>query len=157
MLRSLVFIAALAPSVAAAAAPPAQFLSQAIRGNFSEVTLGRIIETRGSSAAVRGFGAMLVHDHSIGLAQAQQIAARLRLRIAPALTPEARAEQVRLRHLGGRAFDREVRRYMVLDHRNDIRDFRAQVRSGDRATIGYAAASIPVMRRHLAMAKALPG
>jgi putative membrane protein len=157
MLRSIVFIAALASSAAAAAAPPAQFLQDAIRGNFSEVTLGRLIQSRGSGAAVRRFGGVLVHDHSIGLAQAQQIAARLRLRIAPTLTPEARAEQVRLRHLGGRAFDREVRRYMVLDHRNDIREFRAQVRSGDRATIGYAAASIPVMRRHLAYAKALPG
>jgi putative membrane protein len=157
MLRSIILVAALTLPAAVSAAPPVQFLSQAIRGNFSEVTLGRMIESRGSSAAVRRFGAMLVHDHSIGVAQAQQIAARLRLRIAPALTPEARAEQVRLRHLGGRAFDREVRRYMVLDHRNDIREFRAQVRSGDRATIGYAAASIPVMRRHLAMAKALPG
>lgn len=140
---------------AALAAPPAQFLRQAIRGNFSEVTLGHMIQNRGSSAQVRHFGSILVSDHSKGLAQAQQIAARLHLRIPATLTPEARAEQWKLRRLGGRAFDREVRRYMINDHLKDISEFRAQARSGDRATSGYAAATIPVMQRHLSMARSI--
>jgi len=106
---------------------------------------------------VRQFGGMLVRDHSKGLAQAQAIAARLHLRIPAVLTPEAARELPLLRHLRGRAFDREVRRYMINDHVKDIGAFRAQVRSGDRATSGYAAATIPVMQRHLAMARSLRG
>jgi putative membrane protein len=157
MIRKLPFIAVLASSSAALAAPPAVFLHQAIMGNFSEVTLGRMIENRGATAQVRQFGAMLVRDHSNGLAQAQRIAARLRLRTLPTLTPEARAETVRLRHLSGRAFDLEVRRYMIEDHRRDISEFKAQARSGDRATAGYAAATVPVMRRHLLAAQAIRG
>lgn len=157
MLRKILFVALLESSTGALAAPPAVFLRQAIMGNFSEVTLGRMIQNRGGTAQVRQFGAMLVRDHSNGLAQAQRIAARLRLRILPSLTPEARAETGRLRHLGGRAFDLEVRRYMIEDHRNDIRDFKAQARSGDRATAGYAAATVPVMRRHLLAAQAIRG
>jgi putative membrane protein len=98
---------------------------------------------------------MLVSDHSKGLAQAQQIAARLHLRIPATLTPEARHEQVVLRNLRGRAFDREVRRYMIRDHRMDIAAFKAQARSGDRATAGYAAATVPVMQKHLSMAEAI--
>jgi predicted outer membrane protein len=62
-----------------------------------------------------------------------------------------------LRGLGGRAFDREVRRYMIGDHREDITEFREQARSGDRATSGYAAATVPVMQRHLAAARAIRG
>lgn len=155
MVRTIIFAAALLSTSAAVAAPAPGFLKTAIRGNFSEVTLGRMIENRGSTAQVRQFGSMLVSDHSKGLAQAQQIAARLHLRIPATLTPEARHEQVVLRNLRGRAFDREVRRYMIRDHRMDIAAFKAQARSGDRATAGYAAATVPVMQKHLSMAEAI--
>ena len=104
---------------------------------------------------MRQFGSMLVSDHSKGLAQAQRIAARLHLRIPATLTPEARAEQSRLRHLSGRAFDLEVRRYMINDHQKDIAEFKEQARSGDRSTSGYAAATVPVMQRHLATARSI--
>lgn len=157
MVRILMFAAILAVSTAASAEPSALFLRDAIRGNFSEVTLGRIVERRGATAQVRQFGAMLVRDHSNGLAQAQRIAGRLHLRIPAVLTPEARTEVARLAHLGGRAFDFEVRRYMIDDHRADIRAFKAQARSGDRATAGYAAATVAVMRRHLIAARAIRG
>lgn len=155
MIRKIVLGALLVSGSVCVAAPAPSFLKTAIRGNFSEVSLGRIIQNRGSTAQVRRFGSMLVTDHSKGLAQAQQIAARLRLRIPTTLTPQARAEQVKLRHLSGRAFDREVRRYMIHDHREDISEFKAQARSGDRATAGYAAATVPVMEKHLSMAEAI--
>jgi len=157
MLRKIIIASTVLLSGTAFAAPPAQFLHKAIQGNYSEVTLGRMIQNRSSNPQVRNFGAMLVRDHGRGLAQAQGIAARLRLRIPVSLTPEARRESVVLRHLNGRAFDREVRRYMVNDHQKDIAEFRAQVHSGDRATSGYAAATIPVMQRHLAMARSIRG
>src|SRR3954451_5030548 len=155
MIRKLAFCATFACASAAAGAPPYAFLTKAIHGNFSEVTLGRMIRNQASSPQVRQFGGMLVSDHSKGLAQAQQIAARLHLRIAATLTPEARAEQARLRHLNGRAFDREVRRYMINDHQKDIAEFKEQARSGDRWTAGYAAATVPVMQRHLATARSI--
>jgi putative membrane protein len=155
MLRKLIVVAACLTSTAALAAPAPVFLTDAIRGNFSEVTLGRIIQNRAASDQVRQFGAMLVSDHGNGLAQAQRIAAGLHLRIPAMLTPEARSERLVLQRLRGRAFDHEVRRYMINDHLNDIAKFRAQARSGDRATAGYAAATVPVMQRHLATARSI--
>jgi putative membrane protein len=157
MLRNILIAAALTVPAAAVAAPPSVFLRDAIQGNYSEVTLGRFIQARGASGQVRSFGAMLVRDHSRGLAQAQAIAARLHLRVPLTVKPEARRELALLRHLNGRAFDREVRRYMIDDHIKDIAQFRAQVRSGDRATSGYAAATIPVMQHHLVTARAIRG
>lgn len=155
MFRKFLFIAAIALPTATLAAPPRAFLKDAIQGNYSETVLGRIIQSRGASAHVRQFGAMLVSDHSKGLSQAQAIADRLHLRIAATLTPEARHEKGVLARLNGRSFDREVRRYMIEDHHKDIAEFQAQARSGDRATSGYAAATVPVMRRHLAMAQSI--
>ena len=155
MTRTFLLAAALLSASAAVAAPPAVFLKDAIRGNFSEVTLGRMIQNRGASSEVRQFGGMLVSDHSKSLAQAQQIASRMHLRIPVMLTPEARHEQVVLRNLRGGAFDREVRRYMIDDHRKDIAKFNAQAHSGDRVTARYAAATVPVMQHHLSMARSL--
>jgi len=155
MLRKILLAAAILVPTSAVAAPPAAFLKDAIQGNFSEVTLGRIIQNRSASAQVRSFGATLVSDHGHGLSQAQAIASRMHLRIPAKLTPEARHEQVVLRRLSGRSFDREVRRYMIEDHQKDIAKFRAQARTGDRATSGYAAATVPVMQRHLATARSI--
>ena len=155
MPRTIFFAAAVLSASAAAAAPPAAFLRQAIQGNYSEVALGRMVQSRGSSPDVRQFGAMLVRDHSKGLAQAQRIASRLDLRIPARLSPEARAEQRKLQRLSGREFDRELRRFSIDEHRKDIAAFRAQAHSGDRATSRYAAASVSVMQHHLAAARAL--
>jgi putative membrane protein len=155
MYRKLLMAAVVVIPAAVPAAPPRAFLHDAIDGNFSEVMLGRQIQTRGSTQHVRNFGAALVRDHSNGLAQAQAIARRMHFSIPAAMTPVARREMTLLRHLNGRAFDREVRRYMINDHMADIAEFRAQVRSGDRATSGYAAATVPVMQRHLAMARSI--
>jgi putative membrane protein len=155
MFRKILTVAiALVPG-SALAAPAPVFLRAAIQGNYSEVTLGRMIQNQGSTQEVRSFGSMLVGDHGKGLQQAQAIADRMHLRIPATLTPEARSEQRRLQRLSGRGFDREVRRYMIGDHQKDIALFRAQVRSGDRPTAAYAAATIPVMQHHLSMARSL--
>jgi len=157
MARCLLLIAALLSSTVATGAPRADFLRDAIRGDYSEMTLGRLIQSKGATQQVRSFGATLVRDHGIGLREARTAAARAGLHIAVAMTPEAAREENRLQHLRGRPFDVEVRRYMIDDHREDIAKFRAQARSGDRATAGLAAATIPVLERHLALAEAIHG
>jgi putative membrane protein len=73
------------------------------------------------------------------------------------MMPEARAEQSKLMHLRGRAFDREVRRYMINDHQKDIAKFEAQARSGDRQTASLARMQLPVLRKHLRIAESLRG
>lgn len=155
MFRKILTVAVALVPASALAAPAPVFLRAAIQGNYSEVTLGRMIQRQGSTQEVRSFGSMLVGDHGKGLQQAQAIADRMHLRIPATLTPEARREQRRLQRLSGRGFDREVRRYMIGDHQKDIALFRAQVRSGDRATAAYATATIPVMQHHLSMAQSL--
>lgn len=155
MLRTILFTATILAAAPAVAASPAHFLKDAIQGDYSEATLGHYIQSHGRSAQVRNFGTMLHRDHSTGLAQAQSVARREHLRIAATMTPEARSELRRLRSLNGVRFDREVRRYMIHDHQEDIAKFRAQARSGDRTTAMFAKATLPVLRKHLAMAEAI--
>jgi putative membrane protein len=157
MIRKALFIAALVVSTSATAAPAAKFLSDAIKGDNSETRLGALIAQRGQSAAVRSFGRTLESDHSTARVQAAAVARRMGVPAPSAMMPEARAEQSKLMHLRGRAFDREVRRYMINDHQKDIAKFEAQARSGDRQTASLARMQLPVLRKHLRIAESLRG
>jgi len=155
MVRTFLFAAALVSAGPAFAQPAAHFMKDAIQGDYSESTLGKLIQARGASPEVRSFGAMLTRDHTQALYQAEAVAAREHLHIRPAMAPQARDELYRLRRLSGASFDREVRRYMIDDHRKDIAEFKDQVHNGDRATAALANATLPTLRKHLATAEAI--
>jgi putative membrane protein len=155
MIRKFLFAAALVSAAPAIAAPPAKFLKDAIQGDYSESTLGRVIQSKGASAEVRSFGATLTRDHTKALGEVQAVAAREHVHVRPTMAPEARDELYRLKRLSGARFDREVRRYMIDDHQKDIAKFREQARTGDRATSALASATLPVLRKHLAIAESL--
>jgi putative membrane protein len=140
----------------AAAKPASEFMNDAVQGDRSESTLGRLIQSRGQSRQVRAYGATLLKDHTAAHAQAVSLARRMHVRVNDTMMPEARTELAKLRHMNGRAFDREVRRYMIEDHTKDIAEFRSQARHGDRQTAALARQTLPVLRKHLAMAEVLP-
>lgn len=115
-----------------------------------------MISAQGSTAQVRTFGSTLTSDHSAARVQASALARSIGMTPPTQMAPEAREEMRKLQHLHGRAFDREVRRYMINDHQKDIAEFAAQVRSGDRRTADLAKIQLPTLRKHLRMAEAIP-
>ena len=157
MYRKLLFATVLVVSSAAIAAPPAKFLTDAMKGDNSEIHLGQLISQRGESSAVRDFGNTLVTDHTQARSQVADLAQQMHVPSTDAMMAEARSEDAKLRHLRGRAFDREVKRYMVKDHREDIAKFEAQARSGDRRTANLARQQLPVLKKHLHIAESLRG
>lgn len=140
----------------ASAKPAAKFLKDAIQGDRSEMTLGSVIRYRGESSLVRTYGATLMRDHSAAHRQASSLAQRMHVRVSDTMMREARAEQSKLHRLRGKAFDREVRRYMIEDHHKDISEFKEQAKHGDRQTAALARQTLPVLEKHLSMAEALP-
>jgi len=156
MFRKLLFASAvLVAAPAFAAVPPAAFLQHAIQGDNSEVRLGRLISRLGASPQVRHFGATLTRDHGLARSQAAIVARRMGVRAPTAMTPEARSEYARLSHMRGRAFDWEVRRYMVNDHRKDIAAFESQARGGEPRTAHLARMQLPTLRKHLRIAESI--
>jgi putative membrane protein len=131
------------------------FLTDAAQGNVSEVMLGGVAAAKGSSAAVRDYGLMLLQDHAKALGQELPL-----LRGAPpsALTPtpEALLELNKLASLSGTAFDREFLNYMVQDHQKDIAKFQDEAQNGkDPEARAYARQQLPVLQKHLDTAESL--
>ncbi|MFC3069461.1 DUF4142 domain-containing protein [Phenylobacterium soli] len=130
------------------------FLTEAIRGDNSEMMLGQMATERAVSPRVRDFGRTLHDDHAHARDAAMRIAARFGVPDTQAITPEARAEAAKLRRLRGRAFDREFVRYMQHDHRKDIAEFRHEARMG--GPVGQLAGqTLPDLQKHLRMAQDL--
>ena len=64
MLSAMAFVlAASTVATPALAAQDAAFLTDAIKGDNSEVVIGELAQRRGASPATRRYGAMLVRDH----------------------------------------------------------------------------------------------
>lgn len=151
----LLAVSALMLPGVAQAKSAARFLSDAIKGDNSEIMLGRLARERGASRAVRTFGETLERDHGRARLAAVAAARREHVAVPGTMMAEARAEYDLLRRMSGRSFDREFARYMVQDHRKDVAEFEEQARRGDRTTSRLAAQTLPDLRKHLRMARAL--
>lgn len=156
MILTAALLAAGASPVLAQNAPPARkFVEQSIRGDNSEIMLGRLAQQRGASREVREFGRMLVQDHGQAKQQLKQVADRIGVRPSGAILPAAQDEWRRLSRLHGRAFDREFVNYMVNDHEKDIREFESEANANRGPASRIAAKQLPTLRRHLRKAKSL--
>lgn len=136
----------------AAADSPRDFLNYAIRGDNSEIMLGRMGVQRAETPAGRDFAQTLVTDHTQARSEAVRVAAHLRMRPPRGVAREAIEARDHLRRLSGWAFDREFARYMVGDHQNDIAKFRKEADAGRGPTSALAQRQLPTLQRHLAMA-----
>ena len=151
---SILLAAALTP-LAAQADSPREFLSNALRGDNSEIMLGNLAADRGRSEGVRDFGRKLVQDHSQARNEVLDVGRRFGIRPNRDVKPEARELRDRQAGMRGREFDRAFISHMVDDHRQDIDEFRDEAREHHGAVSDLAARQLPVLREHLRIARSL--
>ena len=155
MRRSILpFALLLALSSPAFAAPSRAFVTDAIKGDNSEIMLGKMAQDQGASEGVKQFGATLVTDHTEAKQQMAGVANQLGVPVPDGPTDKAQQEQQKLSNLHGAAFDHEFVSYMVKDHKQDIAKFRREARAHDPAGL-MAAQQLPVLEKHLQIAESL--
>jgi putative membrane protein len=132
-----------------------EFLERAAEGSNAEIAMGRLVETRAASQAVREYGRMMVRDHSA--LQRQLLAIAVRKGVAlPRSLGEQQAGYDRVVDLRKHAFDQEFLQVMNEDHDQARELFRAQATGGhDRELRQFAASALPLIERHLTHAKAM--
>ena len=134
---------------------PRHFLQDALRGDNSEIMLGRLAADRARDPGVRDFGRTLASDHSQARDEVIQVGRRMGIRPNRDVSDEARELRDHLQDARGRDFDRMFIRYMVDDHRHDIDAFRDEAREHHGAVSDLAARQLPTLQKHLDMAVAL--
>ena len=134
---------------------PQEFLTKAIQGDNSEVELGRLAASKGVTKGVREYGNRLAEDHAKARREAERVAHNMGITAPREPAEKAQREYDKLQGLSGRDFDEEFLRYMVDDHREDIKDFREQEMSDNREVARLARQQLPTLEGHLRGAQQL--
>ncbi|MBS0363921.1 MAG: DUF4142 domain-containing protein [Proteobacteria bacterium] len=132
------------------------FVEDAIRGDNSEMMLGKLAASHAVDPAVRDYGRMLHDDHANNRDKAVAVAHQVGADVTDRSNGEAVREMSKLENTYGRAFDREFVRYMIADHKKDIAAFQDAAQRGGPAG-QFAADTLPDLHRHLDMAEKLSG
>ncbi|MGN6517319.1 MAG: DUF4142 domain-containing protein [Rhizomicrobium sp.] len=146
--------AVLCLATAASAASSSEFLTDAMKGDNSEIKLGQLAQAKGGSEGVKSFGQMLVTDHTKAKQDVTSAATALGITPTDKAAPEAESEYNKLNKLSGNAFDHEFVAYMIKDHKKDIAKFKAQAKGHDK-TATLAQQQLPTLEKHLQTAESL--
>jgi putative membrane protein len=146
---------ALAPS-ASASVDDALFADNATRANLAEVAAGRLALDKSDDAAVRAYARKMIADHTAAQKKLAAIAKAVHASLPKQPTKLQRAEAARLSKLSGKTFDVAYIRRQVADHRKALSTMLLEIDTGTNASLrGFASTTAPVVRMHLAMAKAM--
>ncbi|HEY2544665.1 MAG TPA: DUF4142 domain-containing protein [Candidatus Acidoferrum sp.] len=141
-------------SEARAAMTDQAFAKEAARGGMTEVKLGKLAESNGSSEAVKSFGTRMVAEHTKAGDKLKQAAEQEHITLPSDLAPKDQATYDRLAKLNGAEFDRAYAQDMVKDHRQDLRDFQRESNQGnDNVIKAFATDTVPMIQQHLDQAK----
>jgi len=129
-----------------------KFLTNAMEGDYAEIDVGKLAQEKGTSQAVKDFGAKLVQDHSAHLEKAKQVAAQVGVKDPNGSGAMAKASYLKLKILSGASFDRTFAKDMVTDHQKDIEEYRKEAAKTD--PVGQLAKeTIPTLEEHLRIAQ----
>ena len=143
------------PQPAAMVAPTdAAFAQKVAASNAAEIELSRIAYVRAHSPEVRSFARQLLIDHRQMATNLDNFALERGHLVVWQIEPEMASTIERLRTLDGAAFDRDYMDVMVEAHSKSVATLETQAASG-RETASLANASLPTVRHHLEMARAL--
>jgi putative membrane protein len=130
------------------------FLPKAAQGGMTEVQLGQMAMQRAGSDAVRAFGQTMVTDHTQANNELKQLAARKNITLPTDVSSKQKSMIDKLSKLSGAEFDKEYMQGMVKDHEEDVEDFQEESNKGSDAEVkAFAAKTLPVLQRHLQMAR----
>lgn len=128
----------------------AAFAIRAAQGGLSEVKLGRLAAENAGSADVKAFGQQMVEEHGKSNEELKSVAASEGMTLPSDMNGKQQAMYDHLSKLSGDEFDSAYVKGMMMDHEEDIKDFKKESQSGtDEKIKRFAAQTLPVIEGHL--------
>ncbi len=141
-------------AVGTASAADQAFLTDAMKGDNSEVALGKIAQSKGASQGVKDLGSMLVTDHGAHKTQLAALAQQNGVVVTDDVMDEAKTLETKLDGLSGAAFDKAFVDAAVEDHQKDIAKYEQQAK-GTGPVAEMAQQTLPTLKKHLETAQGL--
>jgi putative membrane protein len=136
---------------------PQSFATQAAVIGRAEIELGQLALQQTQDQGVRDYAQRMVKDHQAAAAKLQQLAGQESLDLPQSLDAEHEALKAKLSDLQGAAFDREYARAMAKGHDQAVALFESASQASQMTPElkEFAAATLPTLRQHMAMAHEL--
>ena len=146
----LLTILTAAPLAVLADSPDAAFYKHAAEGGMFEVEAGMMAQDKGSSQAVKDFGAMMVKDHGAANDKLKALAASKNVSLPTTDSVGQVATKGKLDVLSGDTFDKSYIKSQVSAHRQTIALFKKEVANGqDPDAKSFATDTLPTLRAHM--------
>ncbi len=137
-------------------ADDSKFAVTAANGSTLEVVLGELAQSKSQNARVKGFGSMMVADHTTANNELKALALNKNIALPGALAEDEQHHVDDLKKKAGKDFDKAYMGMMVDDHKNDISEFeKASDKATDVDLKSFASQKLPILKMHLDSAKAI--
>ena len=134
----------------------ADFAVEAANGGMAEVQMGQLAQQKGVSQDVKDFGAKMVTDHSKANDKLKDLAKQKNITLPAAIGSDMQQKMDDLSKKTGKDFDRAYVDEMVKDHDHDVSAFQKEAdNSKDADMKAFAASTLPTLKEHQAMIKAI--
>ena len=154
-LLTLAVILATLPA-AAFAATDKEFLEDAMKGDNTEVAMGKLAVSNGGSAQTRAYGKMLIHDHGAHRLKVAALERGMGMHPTMALSEDGMKSRQMMMAMHGTAFDSAFKQDMIDDHQKDIAKYEDEANSATSPKLRMLAQdTLPTLHKHLDGANAL--
>lgn len=135
-----------------------KFLDYAAEDNQAEIQLCLIAEKRARDPALKAFARLMVNDHVAIESRLAALGDELRAGMPDGIGKEGEQTRAKLAPLQGEAFEHQFMQAQIKDHSDDIEKFSEQLKETQNARIRqFAAETVPILKQHLALARAVQG
>ena len=131
------------------------FIEKAAISDMTEISASKLAQEKGSSPAIKQYGAQMITDHTKSSEELMKIAA------AKGVTPPGTVDKAhhsaldKLAKLSGTDFDKAYTKQMVADHKVAVALFEKEAKSGKDADLqAFAGKTLPILQNHLGEANA---
>lgn len=126
-----------------------------VHASLAEIETGRLALDKTQNPQVRSFAQQMIDDHTKALQEMQQLGQKKQMTVPSETDFQHKAIATALRLLTGEAFDKQyIRQVGVNDHRRTVDLLtRMQQTARDPELKAHAAKMLPIVQRHLAMAR----
>ena len=133
-----------------------KFVTEAVQGGTTEVTLGQLAVEKAVDPEVRKFGERMVQDHQKANQELTDLITKKGAAL-PETTPKKEERTVeKLRGLTGADFDRAYVKAMVSDHKKDVKEFQKQAEKAEDPELkNWVTKTLPTLQEHLTIVQSL--
>lgn len=143
------------PAWAASPTSDASFLQAAVHTESTEARIGQLAVQKSSGAGVKKLGQMLIEDHAATGQEATRLANTLQVSLTTGQADDQEATYRALSGLSGASFDNAFINAVIKSNQAAIERYEAQAQSDDGEVSTYAEKALPLLQRHLQMARML--